>query len=330
MRLGAVSSALLHLDVEAGLDLLQRLPLDCIEIACGGYHENLAYGDPARLVRDGDRRARWRDAIQVRGLSVSALAIHGAPLSPDKEVARRYDDQFRAACELAEQIGVERLTLFAGLPEGAAGDTTPCWVTSAWPPASQEVVRYQWEERVIPYWEQDAAIAAAHRVRLCFELHPHDVLHNPRALWRLRDAVGETIGCNFDPSHLFWQGIDPIEAIRDLGPAIYHVHAKDTRIETAVARVNGVLDTTPFSQLARRAWNFRTVGYGHGPWFWAQFVSALRMVGYDDVVSIEHEDQFMDLTEGLERAATMLDQVIIKRPAGLSSFHYSLDDATGV
>jgi sugar phosphate isomerase/epimerase len=320
MKLGVVSSALLHLDVDAGLDLLGELGCDCVEIACGGYHENLAYGDPRRLARDDEARERWLDAIRGRGLEISALALHGAPLSPDSRRAADYDEQLRAACELAEQSGVTRLTLFAGLPEGAPGDRTPVWIASAWPPANADVLRYQWEERLIPYWQEHAAIAAAHGVRLCFEMHPSDLLHNPRALLRLRAAVGDTIGCNFDPSHLFWQGIDPLEAIRALGPAIYHVHAKDTKVEAPIARVHGVLDPTPFEQLGERGWNFRTVGYGHGEEFWADFVSALRVVGYDDVVSIEHEDQFMDLTEGLTKAAALLQRVLLRQPAGLSSF----------
>ncbi len=196
-------------------------------------------------------------------------------------------------------------------------------MVSAWPPEGAEALRYQWEERVLPYWVEHAEIARSHGVRLCFEMHPSDVVHHPRALLRLREHVGETVGCNFDPSHLFWQGIDPLEAIRTLGEAIYHVHAKDTRISRHHARVNGLLDTTPFDDFAARAWNFRTVGFGHDERFWRDFASELRAVGYDDVVSIEHEDFYLDLTEGITKAAALLRTVLIERPAGRSSFELS-------
>jgi sugar phosphate isomerase/epimerase len=118
------------------------------------------------------------------------------------------------------------------------------------------------------------------------------------------------IGCNFDPSHLFWQGIDPLEAVEALGEAIYHVHAKDTRITPRNARVNGVLDPTPYAEPAGRGWNYRTVGYGHDALFWKAFVSALREVGYDDVLSIEHEDAFISTESALAQAQDFLASMI--------------------
>lgn len=323
MRLGAVSSGLLHLEFEDGLDLLRDIGATAVEIACAGFFKNLRYGDPSLLARDAGERERWAQAIAARGLQISAFAIHGQPLAPDPEIARAYDREFRTVCELAEAVGVSRVTLFAGLPEGRRGDRTPCWVVSAWPPENAEVLRYQWEERVLPYWLEHAAIARSHGVRLCFEMHPSDVLYQPRALLRLREHVGVTVGCNFDPSHLFWQGIDPLEAMRTLGEAIYHVHAKDTRVSSRHTRVNGILDTTPFQDYPSRSWSFRTVGFGHGELFWRDFVSELRAIGYDDVISIEHEDFYVDLTEGMEKAATLLRSLIFKRPAGRSSFDLS-------
>jgi sugar phosphate isomerase/epimerase len=315
MKIGVVSNALLQFDFEEGLDVLRRLGLERIEIACAGYHTNLKFGDPAILAADASERSRWLEAIQARDLQITALAIHGPALSPDHEVAEGYKQELRRACELAEAIGVERLTLLGGLPEGAPGDKTPHWVCNAWPPEEQDILRWQWEQRVIPYWREQAAIAEAHGCRLCFEMHPNDVLHNPAALLRLNEQIGPVIGCNFDPSHLFWQGIDPIEAMRAVAPLMYHVHAKDTQVLPHVVRVNGVLDAKPFSELDRRAWDFRTVGYGHGETFWREFVSVLRAMGYDDVVSIEHEDQYMDPQEGLEKAVALLKSVVLDRPA---------------
>jgi sugar phosphate isomerase/epimerase len=313
MKIGVVSNALLQFDFEEGLDVLRRLGLERIEIACAGYHENLRFGDPAVLA-DASERARWQEAIAARGLEISALAVHGPALSPDPEVFERYKQELRRSCELAAAIGVDRLTLLGGLPEGAPGDRTPHWVCNAWPPQEQEILKWQWEERVIPYWREQASVADAHGCRLCFEMHPMDVLHNPAALLRLNAEIGPTIGCNFDPSHLWWQGIDPLEAMRAVAPLIYHVHAKDTQVMDHVVRVNGVLDAKPFSELDKRGWDFRTVGYGHGETFWRDFVSLLRALDYDDVVSIEHEDEYMDPLEGLEKAVGLLERVVLERP----------------
>jgi sugar phosphate isomerase/epimerase len=176
--------------------------------------------------------------------------------------------------------------------------------------------QYQWEQRLIPYWKEHAKIAGDHGVRLCFEMVPADMLHNPEALLRLRDAVGPVVGCNLDPSHLFWQGMDILEVVRTLGDAIYHAHAKDSRMDPHVVRVNGVLDAKVFDDQARRSWLFRTVGYGHDELFWREYVSALRLAGYDDVLSIEHEDIAIDAQEGFEQAAALLNRILIRKPAG--------------
>lgn len=314
MKIGVVSNALLQFDFEEGLDQLRALGLERIEIACAGYHENLKFGDPAVLA-DASERARWQEAFASRGLEITALAVHGPALSPDPETFERYKRELLRCYELAAAIGVERLTLLGGLPEGAPGDKTPHWVCNAWPPQEQEILKWQWEERVIPYWREQASMADAHGCRLCFEMHPMDVLHNPAALLRLNAEIGPTIGCNFDPSHLWWQGMDPLDAIREVAPLMYHVHAKDTQVMQHVVRVNGIFDPKPFSEIDRRAWDYRTVGYGHGEEFWRAFVSVLRAIGYDDVVSIEHEDAYMEPFEGLEKAVGLLQAVTIDRPA---------------
>lgn len=314
MKIGVVSNALLQFSFEEGLDVVKAMGLERIEIACAGYHRNRRFGDPRALLADESDLERWLDAYRSRGLEISALAVHGPALSPNRAVAKAYADELRQAAELAERIGVTRLTLLGGLPEGAPGDECPHWVVNAWPPQELEILSWQWEERVLPYWSTHARIAESHGCRLCFEMHPNDVVHNPASLMRLREAVGEVIGCNFDPSHLFWYGIDPILAMRHLAPAIYHVHAKDTRVLEDVVRLNGVFDAKPFSQIGERAWDFRTVGYGHGERFWRDFVSTLRACGYDDVLSIEHEDEYMDPFEGLQKAVGFLKPLVLQRP----------------
>jgi sugar phosphate isomerase/epimerase len=189
-------------------------------------------------------------------------------------------------------------------------------VTTPFPPWNVEALEWQWEQRLVPYWREKASIAAGHGCRLCFEMSPADMVFNPRSLLRLRAEVGEVVGCNLDPSHLFWQQIDPIEVIRELGDVIWHVHAKDTRLQQPQIRLNGVLDPTPHAALAGRSWLFRTVGYGHDEFFWRDFASELRRVGYDDVISVEHEDDLIDADEGLAKAAGLLRPILIERPVG--------------
>ena len=271
----------------------QALGLGTIELGCGGFHSK-KYADPAALLADDALLTRWRAAFEERSLDISALAVHGDPLSPDPEVAGRYETEFRQACELAERIGVRRLTLLAGLPEGRAGDRSPCWVVTPFPPYNLEIVAWQWEHRLLPYWREKSSIAADHGCRLCFEMSPSDMVFNPETLLRLRAEIGPQIGCNFDPSHLFWQQIDPIEATAALGEAIYHVHAKDTREQARQVRVNGVLDPKPHSDHTQPGLGVPHRRLRSREVFWCDFVSALRTVGYDDVVSIEHEDDLID------------------------------------
>jgi sugar phosphate isomerase/epimerase len=129
----------------------------------------------------------------------------------------------------------------------------------------------------------------------------------------LRDLVGPHLGANLDPSHLFWQGMDPLVVIRALGAGgVYHVHAKDTRIDPQEMALNGGLETRPAGQ---RSWAFRTVGYGHGEAWWRDFVSVLRSAGYDGVLSIEHEDKLIGSREGVVKSVEFLRPLILQTPA---------------
>jgi sugar phosphate isomerase/epimerase len=197
--------------------------------------------------------------------------------------------------------------MMSGLPGGGPRDETANWITTAWPPETATALAWQWDAAILPYWSELVREAQAEGVnRLCLELHGHQAVHNVATLHRLRAAVGPVVGANFDPSHLFWMGADPLAAIRALGDAIYHVHAKDTRIDTATAAVNGVIDTTPMADLPARSWGYVTLGFGHGEAWWREFCIALRLAGYDDVLSIEHEDLLLPPEEGVRRSVAML------------------------
>jgi sugar phosphate isomerase/epimerase len=180
-----------------------------------------------------------------------------------------------------------------------------------------ELLDWQWKEKVGPYWADAAEFARQRGVRVAIELHPGFIAYNTASFIRLRNEAGragENLFVNFDPSHLFWQQMDPIECVDALGEAIAHVHAKDTALHTRNVQLNGVLDTIPYGDVAHRSWIFRTVGYGHGGEFWKTLVSHLRLSGYDGVISIEHEDGLMSVDEGLRKAYAALRGAIITEP----------------
>ena len=205
---------------------------------------------------------------------------------------------------------------FSGCPGDSAHATAPNWVTCPWPPDYRKVLEWQWNEVVTPYWIEHAKFAADHGVKIAVEMHPGFVVYNPETMLRLRSIAGENVGCNFDPSHLFWQNIDPIAAVRVLAGSIFHVHAKDTQLYPSNLVRAGVLDTKPYTEERDRSWIFRTCGYGHGAEWWSEFISTLRMFGYDSVLSIEHEDSLLSAGEGLTKAANFLNSIVIREQPG--------------
>lgn len=303
------------LPLEEALDRAQAHGLDAVELGAGNLN-GTAHCDPRRVVEEDGYADRLQAALVSRGLELSALSAHGNPLHPNRELAESHDEGFQLACCAARRLGVETVIAFSGCPGDRDGGSTPNWVTCPWPPEFLQLRDWQWNEVVIPYWRRAAAFAAGEGVRVAIEMHPGMVVYNPETLLRLRDAAGDTIGANFDPSHLFWQGIDPLEAVRELGRrgAIFHVHAKDTRIDPRNVSRNGVLDAKPYDHVLDRAWSFRSVGYGHGEDFWRAFVSELRLAGYEGVLSIEHEDLLASLEEGLSRAVETLKRCVLTEP----------------
>ena len=301
MKIGVNTLFLVHFEFEEGLRFVQERGTQMIEISVVG-EASRKYCDPDKLLADRGELDRWLDTLKRYGLEISALAAHGDALSPNKDVAEGFSRQFRQACELAEAAGVDRLTLNSGLPAGAPDDTSPCWVVDPSKPHNRSILRWQWEERVIPVWRQYAKIAQDHGCLLCIEPWIGDVVHSPTKLMRLRDEIGPVIGCNLDPSHLFVQQIDVLETILYLSEAIYHVHIKDTRFNTQRLKLQGLLDTTPLLNPQERPWNFTLIGWGHDHRFWSDFITNLRFVGYEGALSVEMESDYMNVTEGLEKS----------------------------
>ncbi len=304
MRIGLVTDSLGHLPLDTLLASAQAMGITMLEFGCGNWSQAPHLDLDALLAEPGAREA-FRAKLRAHGMAISALNCSGNPLHPgDSGAAHR--EITSKTIRLAGLLGVDRVVMMSGLP-GGPGDANANWITTAWPPETARVLAYQWDDVLIPYWSGLVKEAASAGVsRLCLELHGHQCVYNVRTLKRLRDAVGPVIGANFDPSHLFWMGADPLAAVRALGGAIYHVHAKDTRIDAANAAIHSLIDTTPNDRLAERAWGYVTLGFGHGEPWWREFCIALRLVGYDDVLSIEHEDLLLPPEEGVRRSVDVL------------------------
>jgi len=316
MKIGVLTVLFGAQPLEEALDFIASAGVEAVEIGAGGY-PGTAHCNPQMLLEDERKLKEFQRAIFSRGLTISALSCHGNPLHPNQEKAASYHKDFENTVLLAERLGLERVITFSGCPGDSEGARYPNWVTCPWPPDFLEILKWQWEEKIIPYWKEAVEFAKTHGVRkICLEMHPGFVVYNTETLLKLRAAIGEEIGANFDPSHLFWQGMDPLVSLRALGEAVYHVHAKDVALDPQNVARNGVLDTKIYSDEMNRSWIFRTVGYGHGADFWKAFVSTLRLIGYDDVLSIEHEDSLMSSREGFLKAVAFLKDVIIAEKAG--------------
>lgn len=313
MKLGVYATLFQQYSLEEMLDLVAGLGLEAVELGVGIYPRR-RHVEPQEVLASPSRLQAVKDAFARRNLILSAISCHGNPLHPDEAVARRSDQVYRDAVRLAAALGVPVVNLFSGCPGGGPDDKTPNWITCPWPTDFSQALEWQWNERIIPYWRSAAPFAEEHGVKLAFEMHPGFSVYNPPTLLRLREAVGPVAGANFDPSHLFWQGIDPVAAIRTLKGAIYHVHAKDTYIDPYTCASDGVLDTRPYTQVDKRSWVFRSVGYGHGVEVWKGIVSALRLAGYDYVLSIEHEDALASVMEGLRKAISCLREAMLSEP----------------
>ncbi len=261
MKLGLLISLYRTEPLDEVLAKAKAKGIEAVEIAAGGYGGN-EHCNPAELLADEDKFLEFKHTIDKHGLPISAFSVHGNPVHPNKEIAAKFHEDYVNCVLLAEKMGVDTLTLFSGCPGGCAEDKTPNWATCPWPEGFLAVLDYQWNEVLIPYWKEAGAFAEAHGVtKLAFEMHPGFTVYNPETLLKLRKAVGPVIGCNFDPSHIIWQGMDPVAAIRELEGAIYHCHAKDTKVDKYNTAKNGVLDTKHYGDEIHRSWVFRSVGY---------------------------------------------------------------------
>ncbi len=310
--IGVFDTVYFHLSLDRMLEAISGLGLEAVEISTGGY------GDPkhipvADLLADPAKAKAWKKKFEDRNIRVGALNTSGNPIHPDPTIARQYDESFRQTVLLAERLEIPVIVNFSGCPGDSPTAKHPSWVTYRWPPEYDEVIGWQWEKVVIPYWREAVKFARQHGVKkIALEMHPNFVVYNPFTVARLREAAGEEIGANCDLSHLFWQGCDPVEAIHFLGRqgAIFHAHMKDTVVFKDTAAKTGVLNfSADPARFAEGSVMFRAVGYGHGAQLWKDVVKAYMDVGYEGMLSIEHEDSLLTGEEGIERAAFVLRNV---------------------
>lgn len=315
MKLSVMNPALYGMSFADACAFLKEKGVQAIEVGCGGF-PGKTHCDPIVLLNDAGALEAFKDTLKRNDLTLAALSTHGNAVHPDPDKAKSFHNDFVNAVLLAEKLGIDRVVTFSGCPGGSREDKMPNWVTCSWPDDNLTILDYQWHDVLIPYWQETARFAADHGVnRIAFEMHPGFCVYNPYTLLRLRDAAGKNLGANFDPSHLYWQGIDPVQAIKELGEALFFFHAKDTFVDAYNVAVNGVLDYKHYAD-PKRSWVFRTVGYGHDALQWKNMVSALRAIGYDDVISIEHEDAMMSGQEGLSKAIRFMQDVMIFEAPG--------------
>lgn len=314
MQIGLFTPVLSSLSLDALFAEIKNYPeITALEIGCGGW-PGQDHIEVDRLLNDSGAAKEYRKRFVDANLAISALSCHNNPVHPDKDIANRDRATIERTIRIAERLEVPVVITFSGCPGGAPGDTSPNWITAAWPPEYQQALDWQWEQQLIPYWKSTERLAANTGIRIALEAHPGFCVYNPETLLRLRAATGPALGINLDPSHMWWQGIDIPTAIQNLGEAIFHFHAKDVFLNHRRIEENGVLDTKSYTRMAERSWLFRSVGWGHSEIQWKAIASALRLANYDYVMSIEHEDALASTGEGLRAAVNMLSRILLKEP----------------
>jgi sugar phosphate isomerase/epimerase len=292
-----------NLSFDEALDLAVRVGATTIEIA-GGGQSSAPHLRLDELLDDARRRSEFQGAFARRDLRIAALNCSAWPLHPVIGEAQR--EIVRKTIRLAGLLGVDKIVTMTGTTGDGPGATTINWVWYPGPDDQVSLLERQWDE-AIATWRELGAFALDHGVtRVCFELHPQNLVYNVPTFRRMFEAVGEPLAVNLDPSHFFWQGIDPIASVRALGRAIGHAHLKDTEMDAEQTALAGVLDDRPFERGTERAWQFRTVGAVHDADWWSSFVRVLQDVGYDDVVSIENEDLTLSEVAGVEASADFI------------------------
>lgn len=339
MKLGVYTAVLHDRPLPDALEVIASLGLEAAEINAGGFLP------PVHIPIDDilTSKAACDDYLGVfadKGITLAGLNANGNPLHPNPVIGEQHANDLRRAIRAAGALGQNRVVTMSGLPGGEPGATVPNWVVNAWNSGALDVLDYQWEQVVVPFWQEIDALAADNGVKVAIEMHPQNIVFSPPTMLELVERTGATnVGAEMDPSHLFWQGMDPVAAVRHLGPLVFHAAAKDVRINKN-AEIYGVLDNR-FRRLREdeprvglggaeyanewpkdSAWDFVALGRGHDVAFWTEFLRALAEVDPEMAVNIEHEDVSLGRIEGLEVAAAVLKEAAagagLKRAAAVA------------
>lgn len=306
MKIGVYTNAFREFPLETALQKIKAAGIEMIELGCGA-ESGFAHCHPAELLADERKLNEFTSLIEQYGLKISALSCHGNPVSPNEKTRQLSVTSMRSAVLLAEKLGLRNINCFSGCPGDWEGASLANWVTVSWPMDYAQMYQWQWEEQLVPFWKSFTQFARDHGVtQIGLELHPGQSCFNPKTVKHLRELCGPEIGVNLDFSHLLWQRMDPILVIRELEGMIYHMHAKDIRMDEQLVRRNGLINTAYFDEPRDRSWNFRSIGYGHGPGFWRNIFAELRRTGYDYVASIEMECEVLSIPDALPKAVEFL------------------------
>ena len=295
------------LTLDEALDFTVDIGARAVEVAAGGQ-SSAPHMRVFELLQDAGKRAAFANKITSRGLRLAAVNCSAWPMHP--VYGEDHLEIIRAAIQIASELEVNKIVTMSGCPGESSAARTINWIAYPWPRETYAILEEQWEH-ALGVWRELADFAMSCGIRqIALELHPLQLVYNVPTLLRLREEIGPVIGANVDPSHLFWQQMDPTGVVRALGPAVQHVHVKDLELRDSELALAGVLDSRPFADPNRRAWIFRTVGQGHGAPFWSSFLRALLDVGYSDVLSIENEDPIQPAEEGVRYAAAFISGVL--------------------
>jgi len=309
MKIGLVTDGLGHLSFDDLLTTCKKLGIEEIELGCGNWsaapHVDIdAWLSNSKLIES------IKKSLEENKIRISAFNCSGNPLYPgekgedDREIVRK-------TFELASIFDVKTIVMMSGLPGGGPNDEYPNWIITSWPPETLKIINYQWNV-AIPYWQETVKMAKKYGVeKIAIEPHGYQLVYNIENFRKLKGVTDDIIGFNLDPSHLFWMGADPLEVIRELRNDIYHVHIKDVRIEKKPAGLNTLLDTKHVLEFPKRSWNFAIPSYGHPIDFWKNFIVQLKMVNYDGVLSIEHEDYTIEPYKGINKTIDLLKNIMI-------------------
>lgn len=312
MKIGIITESLSDMPFTEALDWISAQGIQAVEIPTGNFSQG-KHCPLDKLVDDTGTQEEFMRAIESRGLILSALNCSGNLLDPHPKRGKLYQDVFHKTVEAAGKLGLDTVVTMSGCPGEPGGSEYPNWPVHPWQNEFRELCEWQWEKVIQPFWKNAGKFASDRGVKIAIEMHPGQSVYNTRGLLRLREIAGPCLGANLDPSHLFYQGMDPMVVIRTLGENfIFHVHAKDTKINRYETSVNGGFDIRPMSMVSERSWAYRTLGFGHGADWWCDFLSELRLVGYDGVLSIEHEDPVMSSKEGITKSVKFLKPLLLE------------------